>query len=150
MKRVTQISLVVGLVMVLVYVYDGLAKSPGKASFFSVLNGGQVVPPSTSNGMGVAFLTFDGATKQLCYSITYSGFQGTETEAHLHNGSVGETNVVLFDLNPLGSPKLGCVGPFTRAEENALKRGLMYINIHTDVFPAGEIRGQVLPARSVR
>ena len=123
------------------------AKPSGKLAFFAVLNGGQVVPPSTSNAMGVGFLTFDNATKQVCYSITYSQLQGTETEAHLHSAGVGQTNVVLFDLNPLGTPKLGCVGPLTPSEEKALKQGRMYINIHTDIFPAGELRGQVLPAR---
>ena len=124
------------------------AKSSDLA-FFSVLNGGQVVPPSTSNAMGVAFLTFDNATKRLCYSISYSGLQGTETEAHLHAAQVGQTNAVLYDLVPLSSPKVNCLGPLKRNEEGFLKQGLMYINIHTDIFVAGEIRGQVLPSRGV-
>src|SRR5262249_9232504 len=126
------------------------AKSAGKQTFFAVLNGGQVVPPSSSNALGVGFLTLDNATKRLCYSITYSQLQGTETEAHLHNAGVGETNAVLYDLNPLGTPKLGCIGPLKRNEEGFLKQGRMYINIHTDIWPAGEIRGQVLPARGGR
>jgi hypothetical protein len=127
-----------------------LARSGGKLTFVAVLNGGQVVPPSTSNAMGVAFLTFDNATKQLCYSITYSELQGTETEAHLHGGDSGETNAVLYDLNPLGTPKVNCLGPLKPKEEQFLKRGRMYINIHTDVFVAGEIRGQILPIRGAR
>jgi hypothetical protein len=119
-------------------------------AFFAVLNGGQVVPPSTSNALGVGFLTFDNATKRLCYSISYSGLVGTETEAHLHAAQVGATNAVLYDLVPLGSPKVNCLGPLKRNEEAFLKRGLMYINIHTDVFVAGEIRGQVLPSRAAQ
>lgn len=125
------------------------AKSAGKLTYFAVLNGGQVVPPSSSNALGVAFITLDNGTKRLCYSISYSQLQGTETEAHLHNAGVGETNAVLYDLNPIGTPKLGCIGPLKRNEEAFLKQGRMYINIHTDVWPAGEIRGQVIPARGV-
>jgi len=126
------------------------AKSSGKLTFAAVLNGGQVVPPSSSNALGVAFLTLDNPTKRLCYSISYSQLQGTETEAHLHNAESGETNAVLYDLNPLGSPKVACLGPLKPNEVAFLKQGRMYINIHTDVWPAGEIRGQVLPIRGVR
>jgi hypothetical protein len=121
------------------------AKSAAKLSFVTVLNGGQVVPPSTSNAMGVGFLTFENATKRLCYSISYSGLEGHETEAHLHGGSSGESNAVLYDLVPLQSPKLGCVGPLKAVEEKLLRSGRLYINIHTDVWVAGELRGQVLP-----
>lgn len=119
-------------------------------AYFAVLNGGQVVPPSPSNAMGVAYLTLDESTKRLCYSITYSQLQGTETEAHLHGAPSGETNAVLYDLTPLGTPKVSCLGPIKPAEEKLLKKGRMYINIHTDLFVAGEIRGQVVPAPSVR
>jgi hypothetical protein len=125
------------------------ATNAAPPTFVAVLNGGQVVPPSTSGAFGVGFLTFNEATKQLCYSISYSQLQGVETEAHVHSGASGQTNAVLFDLTPLGTPKVGCIGPFTAKEETDLKRGRMYINIHTDVFVAGEIRGQILPIRAV-
>jgi hypothetical protein len=124
--------------------------APAKLAFTAVMNGGQVVPPSTSNALGVAFLTFDPATKRLCYSISYTGLVGTETNAHLHRGGVGVKDAVFYDLTPLGSPKLGCIGPLQPAEERALKHAGTYINIHTDVFVAGELRGQVLPAGRVR
>jgi hypothetical protein len=126
-----------------------LAKS-APLTFFAVMNGGQVVPPSPSNAMGVAFLTFDNATKRLCFSISYSALQGTETEAHLHSAQAGATNAVLYDLTPLGTPKIGCLGPIKPVEEKALRRGRLYINIHTDVYVAGEIRGQVLPVPAAR
>jgi CHRD domain-containing protein len=31
-----------------------------------------------------------------------------------------------------------------------LKKGLFYINVHSEMFPAGEIRGQVLPINGVK
>jgi hypothetical protein len=126
------------------------AKSPRSLTFFAVMNGGQVVPPSPSNAMGVAFLTLDQQTKRVCYSISYSPLQGTETEAHLHAAQPGQTNAVLYDLTPLGTPKVSCIGPIKSAEEKLLKQGRMYINIHTDLYVAGEIRGQVLPVPSAR
>ena len=117
-------------------------------AYISVLNGGQVVPPSISNAFGVGFLTFDQITKRLCFSISFSGMQGTETQAHIHGGPVGQSDVVFFDLPP-GSPKMGCVGPLSPKQEKLLRRGGLYINIHTDVFVAGELRGQIVPVPSV-
>jgi len=126
------------------------AKASHQLTFFAVMNGGQVVPPSPSNALGVAFLTFDEATKRLCYSISYSQLLGAETEAHLHAAQAGETNAVLYDLTPLGTPKVSCLGPIKPVEEKFLKRGRLYINIHTDLYVAGEIRGQVLPVPAAR
>jgi hypothetical protein len=124
------------------------AKSSRPLTFIAVLNGGQVVPPSTSNGLGVAFITFDNRTKRLCYSLTYSGMLGNETEAHLHGDALpGQTNQVLYDLTPYGSPKVACLGPLKPNEERLLKQEKMYIQIHTDIFVAGEIRGQILSIR---
>jgi hypothetical protein len=41
------------------------------------------------------------------------------------------------------------VGPLDSQEEKALEKGLLYINIHSDQFPGGELRGQVLPTKGV-
>jgi hypothetical protein len=153
MNRVTRSCLVTAglLAIVALAPHGALAKPDKELTFFAVLNGGQVVPPSTSNAMGVGFLTFDESTKRLCYNITYSQLQGNETQAHLHGSAqAGQTNAVLYDLNPLGSPKVNCLGPITAYEESLLKKGRMYINIHTDIFVAGEIRGQVLPVPAAR
>jgi hypothetical protein len=122
------------------------AGKSGKRSFISVMNGGQVMPPSSSNAFGVGYFTFDETTKQLCYSLSFSGLQGTETQAHLHSTPA---EVVDFDL-PLGSPKIDCVGPLSRPQEKLLRRGACFVLIETDLFQAGEIRGQIVPAPTVR
>ena len=124
------------------------AKMPRPLTFIAIMNGGQVVPPSTSNALGVGFLTFDNTTKRLCYSLTYSGMIGTETDSHLHGDALpGQTSQILFDMAPYGSPKVACLGPLNPTEERLLKQEKMYIQIHTDIFVAGEIRGQVLSIR---
>ena len=50
-------------------------------------------------------------------------------------------------MAPYGSPKVACLGPLKSNEERLLKQEKMYIQIHTDIFVAGEIRGQVLSIR---
>ena len=140
---------VLGALLALAYAPDTAhAKSPRPLTFIAIMNGGQVVPPSTSNALGVGFLTFDNQTKRLCYSLTYSGLLGTETDSHLHGDALpGQTSAILFDMAPYGSPKVACLGPLKSNEERLLKQEKMYIQIHTDIFVAGEIRGQVLSIR---
>ena len=135
------------LSLLLVTIFGVLPAVGAERTFIAVMNGGQVVPPSTSPAFGVAYLTYDTSLKRLCFSITYSRLDGPETEAHLHGGKSGTTDVVFFDL-PLGSPKKSCVGPFGKKEEKALYAGQTYINIHSEPWVAGEVRGQVLPMRT--
>jgi hypothetical protein len=133
---------------------------PGVASatnftFIAPLNSGQEIQPTkpTSNALGTALLTLTTRTRLLCYSISYTDLVGIETEAHFHApASAGQNADIRFFISPppngpspLGSPKTGCVGPLTDKQMSTLKRGLFYINVHSDRFPAGEIRGQVLP-----
>jgi CHRD domain-containing protein len=100
-----------------------------------------------------ALLTLSTTTKLLCYSISYTDLVGTETEAHFHApASAGQNADILFFISPppngpsqTGSPKTGCVGPLTDKQMITLGKGLFYLNVHSDTFPAGEIRGQVLP-----
>ena len=140
----------------------GVVAWPVKATadevFFAVLNSQQEIqdPKPTSNAFGNAFMTFTNANSMLCYSISYSALEGgAETAAHFHGpASAGQNASVLLDISPapsaFDSPKTGCVGPLTNRQRADLRRGLFYINIHTEDFLMGEIRGQVLPVARAR
>jgi hypothetical protein len=111
-----------------------------------------------SSGQGLASCTFDTQTLMLCYAISYQGLGGTEVLAHFHGPAApGQTAGVLFDISPMppgpspvGSPKIGCVGPLGSDHQRFLKKGLLYINIHTTLVNSGEIRGQVYPVKGIR
>ena len=112
-------------------------------SYVATIDGTQEVPPQATPAAGSATLTLDGA-KMLSFNISYGGLVGTETAAHIHGpAAVGVNAGVVFPL-PAGNPKVGMVGPLTPAQEADLNAGLYYINIHTNFFPGGEIRGQIL------
>lgn len=126
------------------------AASAATFSFIAVLNSGQEIqtPKPGSNSQGVALMTLNTKTRLLCYSISYSDLDGVESAAHFHGpGSAGENAPIIEpitpDVSPVGSPKTGCVGPLSGKRVSQLKKGLFYINIHSDFFPDGEIRGQV-------
>ena len=124
------------------------AREASIKTFTALLNGGQETPATTSDAFGVAFLTFNEKTKNLCYSISFTRLTSTEIAAHVHGPAApGQSADILFGLMPVpGNPKNGCVGPFTTGSvRKALKKGQLYLNVHTNQNPNGEIRGQIIP-----
>jgi hypothetical protein len=107
----------------------------------ATLNGAQEVPPTTSTATGLGCYSFDPSTNIISYNITFSGLVGAETAAHFHTGAPGIAGPVIVAL-PLGSPKVGTAA-LTPAQVALLLAGNVYTNIHSTVFPGGEIRGQM-------
>jgi hypothetical protein len=138
--------------VVLVASSGGTARAAVK-QFIALLNAGQEVPATDSAALGVAHLTYDTQTKMLCYSISYSDLesgQNDELQSHFHGpAAAGQNAPVLFAILQVGTPKSGCVGPLEKDQKKALLKGELYINVHTNQFPNGEIRGQVLPVKGV-
>jgi hypothetical protein len=115
----------------------------------ATLNGTQEVPSTSSTATGLGCFSFDPSNNTLTYNITFSGLVGTETAAHFHTGAPGVNGPVIISL-PLGSPKTGS-SVMTAAQVAQLLAGNVYTNIHSSVFPGGEIRGQlnIIPATTV-
>lgn len=107
----------------------------------ATLSGTQEVPPTPSTASGLGCFSFDTSTNIISYNITFSGLMGAETAAHFHQGAVGVNGGVIINL-PLGSPKIGTAA-LTAAQAIQLLAGNIYTNVHTTVFPNGEIRGQL-------
>ncbi len=107
--------------------------------YTAVLTGAAAGTPSPATG--TASLTLNDAQTEVSYVIEYTGLLGVEFAAHIHQGRPGEFGPVLEAL-PLGSPKVGvwAVGP---TEVDLLNQGKIYLNIHTDLYAGGEIRGDV-------
>ena len=156
-SKLLKIGLLTSLVFTLILMISASAegKKEGKKKdelrvFTALLTGGQEVPVTESKAFGVAFLTFNEKTNMLCYSISFSDttLSGTETAAHFHGPAVpGVSADVMFAITPVpGNPKNGCAGPLSEKQREQLRKGLIYINIHSSASPGGEIRGQVLSA----
>ena len=73
--------------------------------------------------------------------------------AHIHLGAPGVNGGVIFSLkvHVNSNGRSGSFDPcrntfhLTDAQVRALKNGEYYVNIHTETYPSGEIRGQLLP-----
>lgn len=115
------------------------------------LSGAQEVPPVTTNGKGMADLTFDPNTRVVTWDITTSGLSSPAIMAHFHGPAAeGKDGPVEVWLTKKGEPVSGPIkgeATLTEAQAKQLEAGEMYINVHTKDHPAGEIRGQIVPPK---
>jgi hypothetical protein len=117
-----------------------------ESSFKAELSGANEVPATDSQGKATAEFRYDADTKQLTWTITYSGMASAVTAAHIHTGASGANGKVLIPLTKQGgdmaSPIKGSA-TLTDDQAKALMGGDLYVNVHTSDHKGGEIRGQL-------
>jgi hypothetical protein len=116
------------------------------SSCTATLDGFQEVPPVDTDGTGSATITFDSSSNQLSWSIQFSGLSGPAIAAHFHGPAlVGVDAGVLVDIGAISglSSPLNGSAVLTLEQASSLLAGRIYVNIHTESNPDGEIRGQI-------
>ena len=109
------------------------------------LDGLQETPPVATPGSGTGDVTYDDVTKLLEWNVTFSDLIGDFSAAHFHGpADYGVPAGVQVGMPGAGSPLIGSA-TITQVQEDDLLAGLWYVNIHSSVYPGGEIRGQVVP-----
>ncbi|HEX7174515.1 MAG TPA: PQQ-dependent sugar dehydrogenase [Pyrinomonadaceae bacterium] len=119
-------------------VYEIFARSE---LFVANLTGAQEVPPNNSAATGTATLTLatDGATARI--TLDFDGLSSQQTDAHVHGPAApGASAGILFDL-PDGDFSDFQI-TLTPQQVAELRAGRLYVNVHSQNFPGGEIRGQ--------
>jgi hypothetical protein len=124
------------------------------------LTGHAVVPKVTTTAKGMA--TFETAMggKELKYKLTVDGIDNV-TAAHIHIAKKGKNGPPVAGLfaGPKKEGKFsGTLGEGTITDKDlvgpmagktikdlvkALHSGELYVNVHTDKYPDGELRGQI-------
>jgi CHRD domain/PEP-CTERM motif len=145
-------------------------------TYTATLSGPAESPPNGSPGTGSATVIFDDVTDAMTVDVVFSGLEGTTTAALIHAATAVAgtgtaavaTMVPAFSGFPLGVTSGSYNNTFdmslasswnpafitahtdiTGAESfflTSLGAGTAYFNIHTSVFPGGEIRGFLAPA----
>src|SRR5262245_8718269 len=99
----------------------------------------------TSSGKGSGTFTYDPATHQLTYSVTYEGLTGPAAAAHIHGpADPGANAPPVVPFANAASPITG-TATLTDAQAADLAAGKYYVNVHTAANRGGEIRGQITP-----
>lgn len=138
----------------------------------AALSGTAEVPPNASGATGVATITYFPATTTMTVSASFSGLSGTVVAAHIHCCTTGVANAGVatqtptftgfpagvtsgtyehtFDMtdsNSYNSAFVTASGSVAAALQRLLagmQNGTAYFNIHTTIFPGGEIRGNLI------
>jgi hypothetical protein len=111
-------------------------------TFTAALTGANEVPANPSTATGNATLTFNQTTNTFNIVTTYSGGL-TATGAHIHKGAPGVSGPIIFPFTQLTSP-INYTSPALDSLQKAdLLAGNYYVNVHSALYPGGEIRGQL-------
>jgi len=130
--------------------------------FAGPLNGAQEVPPKDTPATGSFQATLVGDENQWTfnYQLSFSDLLAPLDSGHIHLGGRGETGMVVHGLENLPSrSQAGMIQgdwsssdlPADIAPSVVFNRFLAeqyYFNLHTSVFPTGEIRGQIEQAKT--
>jgi CHRD domain len=136
------------------------------------LSGYEETPLALSTtGSGRFRVQINERQQQLTYTLSYSGLEGTVTQAHIHFGAKAQSGgISVFLCSNLGNGPAGTqacpaapgsvsgtiaagdvIGPAAQgiaAGEfaelvRAIRAGATYVNVHSTLYPAGEIRAQL-------
>ena len=116
---------------------------PGSSAIGVKLTPAEEVPPASSQGSGSGSIRVseDGSVSG---SVSTTGVQGTM--AHIHQGAKGMNGPVIVPLTKSGDTYTVPAGAKLNASQmQALKAGNLYVNVHSDKFKGGEVRGQLNP-----
>ncbi|MFY9608434.1 MAG: CHRD domain-containing protein [Blastocatellia bacterium] len=172
LKKCLKLSLLLALV--------GLLPSMAQAQnrrFKTTLIGFEEVPSLSTPAGGTFEMKIDVGDTGFDYELSYSGLVGNALQSHTHFGQQGVTGgIMVFFCTNLGNgppgtqacPQSGTVtGTISAADVvgpggqgiaagefaevlRAIRGGAAYVNVHSSVFPGGEIRGQLVPGEKPR
>ena len=116
---------------------------PGSGAIKVNLTGSEEVPPLSVPGSGAgSFRVAEDGT--ITGSVTTKDVQGTM--AHIHRGAKGANGPVIVPLDKNGDTYTVPAGrKLTTPQIEDLKKGNLYVNVHTNRNKGGEVRGQLQP-----
>ncbi len=112
------------------------------ASFEADMTPLYVVPPAEGPALGTA--TFTLMDDDLMYSVTVQDLSGDITEAHFHEAEMNVSGDAVHTIEFDGMTAEGTWENLTEGQLDALMDDMLYVQVHTEMYPNGEIRGQVM------
>ncbi len=127
-----------------------------------LLTGAQETPAVPTTALGTMDVFYTKETRMLTYTVTWSGLSDSLSLMHIHGlAPTGFAAPVVQNIvagsNSIFPQKTSGKFTFLRSgtisgtlladgvlvKEQDIINGLFYMNIHTSVYPGGEIRGQI-------
>lgn len=135
------------------------ASAFAQTTYTCTLSGAAEVPANGSLGTGSATVVLNAAQTQLSITVNFAGIGSAYTASHIHGPAAPGVNAAVR-WGFVGVPAGWVFGPgntsgtltnflvtsgITAADVANLNNGLMYVNVHSQNLPGGEIRGQLIP-----
>ena len=111
------------------------------------LSGSQEVPPVMTDATGSATVTLRDTA--ITVQGDFMNASSPVSAAHIHLAPAGENGDVIIPLNVTTSEDgttgiLSGEGELTDEQLTAARMGNLYINVHSEMHPSGELRGQIV------
>lgn len=125
-----------------------------QTSYSCFLNSANEVPVNASPAIGSCVAVVNAAQTQVSITCQFVNLVGTYTASHLHGpaapgvnagvqiGFVGVSAGWVFSNSNHDGTITNYLAPISATQVGYLNNGTMYVNIHSTLFPGGEIRGQ--------
>jgi CHRD domain-containing protein len=142
-----------------------LAANASGQTLTATLNGGEETPILNTGAIGTADVTVDAANQEVTVTLRVFNVPTPTTAGHIHIGPAGIAGPVVINFPEALVGRTGDFAMMFRAGPGqfvarpaigintmedaiqAIVNGNAYVNIHTQQFPAGEIRGQLKVAK---
>ena len=149
-RRPALASLATALALIGILTMASLALAAETTLSATLAGGDAEVPPGDPDGSGSASIVIDPAAGTLCWDFSTTDV-GAGTMSHIHAGAAGVAGDVVVPLNTDGFEESseGCIEPMEDAavlQEILDAPGDYYVNVHTEEFPGGAVRGQLATA----
>jgi len=109
------------------------------------LTGSEVIPAADPDGSGTATIKVDDDKRSVCFKLSLYGID-EPIAAHIHKAPKGKNGDPVLRLST-GVPlsQSGCVKKVSASlvKQISAKPAGFYVNLHTEEFPKGAIRGQL-------
>lgn len=128
---------------------------PETVKLTAMMTPGQETGTVTSDAYGAAQATYDPATNMITTVVSVYNFTNTLTNSHIHEAAVGVSGGVTLGFGAAavyannGTTYVAQFGPtpYTGSPVALLSEGA-YVNVHSNIYTPGEIRGQLYVANS--
>jgi len=110
------------------------------------LNGASEVPANSSPATAAVRVTLDQATGAVVVDGTFTGLTTPVTAAHIHGPAAAGANaaiIVPLTITGTTSGTITGTGNMNSGQMNDMLTGMTYVNIHSSMYPSGEIRAQI-------
>ena len=115
--------------------------------FIAHLDGLTESPPNASPSTGTCIMVLNNAQTELSYTLSFTPLLAPQTAAHFHNDDIANPspNGAVVRGIGVGTPISGVwkntdAQPLTPAMVVELFAGRLYVNVHSSLYPAGEIK----------